>query len=264
MGTAKKGSRILTKLMTKYNNDATKLLDGMGFHLISENYTEHIANMTRMFQAFENGPINLAGHMVDIRKVKLGLTNPKFDKHKAFRYNYSDDKIIFLVNKDGETIQLECMGMPKAMYLLKCESHKIYDFTRVFGQKSIIEGGLTAQSLDKIYESIKDNLLQDATLTVPFDSKICELPSSPMSESESDMSVTDDEDASLDESQLADRLLAFTRQHREKEHYKNKRYKDSKQLNRNEMDKLEGAEIAAKRASKIHQKAASILKDQNL
>merc|ERR1712098_26970 len=137
--------------------------------------------------------------------------------------------------------QLECIAMPKAMYLLKCESHKIY-------------------------ESIKDGLLQDATLTVPFDPKICELPSSPMSESESesDMSVTDDGDESLDESQLAERLLAFTRQHHKKEHYKNRRYKDSKQLNRNEMDKLEGAEIAAKRASKIHQKAASILKDQNL
>jgi hypothetical protein len=73
--------------MTKYNNDATKLLDGMGFHLISENYTEHIRNMTRIFKAFQNGPIDIAGHKVDIRKVKLGLTNPKFDKHKAFHYN---------------------------------------------------------------------------------------------------------------------------------------------------------------------------------
>merc|ERR1712098_780428 len=158
--TAKKASRILTKGITKYADDCTRLLDGMGFHLISDNYTEHVANMTRMFNAFKDGPIELAGHTVDIRKVKLGLTDEKFDKNTALNYNYKDDKIIFLVHKDGETIQLECIAMSREMYLLKCESHKIYKSYRVFGQNNIMERGLEAESVQSIYEKTKSDMIK--------------------------------------------------------------------------------------------------------
>merc|ERR1712098_1001947 len=120
----------------------------------------HVANMTRMFNAFKDGPIELAGHKVDIRKVKLGLTDEEFDQSTALNYNYKDDKIIFLVHKDGATIQLECIAMPREMYLLKCESHKIYDFTRVFGPKNIMERGLETESVQSIYEKIKSNMIK--------------------------------------------------------------------------------------------------------
>jgi hypothetical protein len=206
--------------------------------------------------------------------------------------------------------------MPKAMYLLKCESHKIYDFTRVFGQKSIIEGGLTAQSLDKIYKTIKDKLLQDATLVVISKLKFQSLElygrpnQSPCSTVDSqkdamfDDEDEDDENAAvisdyvLDsdiarlkveaakgnkaarnslklamtqraseleqqplDSRPAEELLAFTMKHRRTQRRKHSKRKDSdsRDFNRDELDRMRLAEKAAQKAKKIHNTVATIL-----
>jgi hypothetical protein len=201
--TAKKASRILTKGIVKYFDDCTRLLDGMGFHLISENYTAHVANMTNIFHAFKHGPIFLAGHQVDIRKVKLGLTDEKFDKNTALNYNYKDDKIIFLVHKGGETIQLECIAMPREMYLLKCDSHKIYDFTRVFGQKNTMERGLEAQSIESIYQKIKSDMIK---LEEELASRSVRSPSEISLSSELTLSSIAETEGSLEDRKALERL----------------------------------------------------------
>merc|ERR1711964_963381 len=131
----------------------------MGFHLISKDYDTHVRLLDTMFKMFKDGtePKDVAFDIdgrtwkLNIFQVKLGLTeirshwdkvillaegifNIKSRQQRTSRYQYEDDKIIFnATGPDGKTIHLECIAMPMEMYLLKCQSHAVYDLTRVCG-----------------------------------------------------------------------------------------------------------------------------------
>jgi len=134
--TAKNASRILTKMMQKYKSaDASKLLDGFGYHLITRNYEEHIRLHTLLFNIFSDAPNNTIecpnGWTLSIQKFKPCLT-----KRADVKYGLEDDKLIFnATGPDGVTIHMEQIAMPLKIYLDKCISHIIYNFTRLFGRK---------------------------------------------------------------------------------------------------------------------------------
>lgn len=169
--TAKNASRILTKMMQKYKSpDASKLLDGFGYHLITKNYAEHRRLHNMIFTVFSGAPNNTMacpnGWTLSIQKVKLTLTEiENQNPGTSLKYQYEDDKIIFNARApDGHVIHLEQIAMPLKIYLDKCVSHLIYNFTRLFGRKegNDFHEALAGHSLGKIEKHLPTGDMQSS------------------------------------------------------------------------------------------------------
>merc|ERR1712098_802762 len=121
-------------------------------------HVETFSNIFQMFAEAPNGELTIGKAMVSISQVKLTLTRPGVHPDSISITEYEDDKIVFNVLFNGGTTKLEFIGMNLDMYLLKAESHEIYDFTRVLGDY------VTKSLAQMSREHLKKRLIRQASL----------------------------------------------------------------------------------------------------
>merc|ERR1712093_793408 len=156
----KKGIRILTKGVQKYQMDFSKIQDGFGLEIITKDYEHHIEVLRTIFREFGEKPkiLEVRGSRkwkVQVLCAKFGLSDPK--QTKNVRYKYADDKIIWkAITPWGEEIDLEGICILVDHKPLKKKSHVVYDTVREAGAN--IAEKLCQVGAQEIHQKCKNDL----------------------------------------------------------------------------------------------------------